>query len=296
MKHTSRTFVKIGWSMLLLFAFFVQSFWGISLLEKVDALEKRTVFVNITDYAYLTQTGRTFELYVYELKEMPFSEKEQQKLLNELNLLSEDALTQKYGAPLFPLKISESGKARLELLDGFYYVRQKDSLTLQSKMISFFLAVDAQTKEVYSKTERPHEGGRIFFKASTTGAPLKDAKFRLYIKNEKGEYLPYAPEKLLVSDEKGYFSVQELPYGTYFLQEIEAPKDHKKLTGFLPFEINEVSSLEEPMLIVNHPNVPPLIDIPYTGNAFMLFYLSFALLLFLLGLRFVSLAKHKENT
>lgn len=282
--------------MLLLFAFFVQSFLGATLLEKVEALEKRTVFINITDYAYLTETGKKFELYVYELKEMPLSEKEQQKLLNELNLLTEEALTQKYGTPIFPLEISDKGKARLELLDGFYYVRQKDSFTLQGKMISFFYLVDAQTKEVYSKTERPHEGGRIFFKASTTGAPLKEAKFRLYRKNEKGEYLPYEGQELFISDENGYFSVQGLPYGTYFLQEEEAPKNHKKLTGFLPFEINETSSLEEAMLIVNHPNVPPLIDIPYTGNAFMLFYLSFALLLFLLGLRFVSLAKHKENT
>ncbi|MDD7464348.1 MAG: SpaA isopeptide-forming pilin-related protein [Anaerococcus sp.] len=98
----------------------------------------------------------------------------------------------------------------------------------------------------------PHEYGKIkFVKIDTEddSIKLKGAKFVLCIKDKKtGKYYKVPDgdgDTILVSDENGEFEIDNLPFGHYRLQEIEAPKGYEISTDSVDFEISKINSGQE---------------------------------------------------
>ncbi|HEM3183222.1 TPA: hypothetical protein U0917_002420, partial [Streptococcus suis 89-5259] len=86
-----------------------------------------------------------------------------------------------------------------------------------------------------------------------------------------------------------------LPYGTYYLKEVKAPKGYLLSQDTIPFEISLDSHVSDVIRIKNKPITPPGIDIPYTGNAVVIVVLSLGIILFLLGYRLVAYKKDEKN-
>ncbi|MBY5024969.1 prealbumin-like fold domain-containing protein, partial [Streptococcus suis] len=89
--------------------------------------------------------------------------------------------------------------------------------------------------------------------------------------------------------------VGPLPYGSYYLQEIKAPKGYLLSQDTIPFEISLDSHVSDVIRIKNKPITPPGIDIPYTGNAVLVTVVYIGVLLFLLGYRLVTYKKGEKT-
>lgn len=136
-----------------------------------------------------------------------------------------------------------------------YSVRVNENAKIDTEMLNdAVLEYGTNSKTEHAITETYTHGFKVY-KYTTTGGEkgLKDAKFKLYTLSETGEKKYYkfskstdgkeyknsgdTGEETLVSPEGGKFNIIGLKEGTYFLEEIEAPKGYNKLSKAVKVEI-----------------------------------------------------------
>lgn len=227
-------------------------------------------------------------------------EYDEKKLSAELYNLSESELTSKYGTSIEPTELTSDGIAKfININEGIYYVRQTENKNENWELAPFIVRVSGEKTVVQAKKYIPKEkyGKRKFVKTSTTTAVLAGAEFVVYCSKD-GEKIPVIINNehyKVISDINGNFEVKDLEFGEYFLKEVKAPTGYKLENNYIPFIISPYSTEEETITVINYPNTPPLIEIPYTGNATLIIVSSIGLLLFILGVSLVISEKVTKN-
>ena len=136
-----------------------------------------------------------------------------------------------------------------------YSVRVNENAMIDTEMLNdAVLEYGTNSKTEHAITETYTHGFKVY-KYTTTGGEkgLKDAKFKLYTLSATGEKKYYkfskstdgseyknsgaTGEETLVSPDGGKFNIVGLKEGTYFLEEIEAPKGYNKLSAPVKVEI-----------------------------------------------------------
>lgn len=154
---------------------------------------------------------------------------------------------------------------------------------------------------VYNKPIVPsgkNHGDRTFVKVSSekSNDRLAGAKFVVQIKTANGyqDVIKDGKSYVVISDEKGEFTVKDLEEGVYYLREIKAPKGYLKLDRPIRFEISSSSAEERPIFIENMkiPKRPPL---PKTGDTKILVFLALGFIMVLSGFKMISIADKKEK-
>lgn len=152
------------------------------------------------------------------------------------------------------LATNSSGQIKVYGLD-----RNKEYYFKEIKAKSGYIESDKTSKDMSYGDEDtitnyriPKENGKIRFvkiDSEDDSIKLKGAKFVLCVKDPKtGEYYKVPDgdgDTILVSDENGEFEIDNLPFGHYRLQEIEAPKGYEISTDSIDFEISKVNSGQE---------------------------------------------------
>lgn len=126
---------------------------------------------------------------------------------------------------------------------------------------TYFTVVDGRTTRVEVVNYKDEEGGKRFKKVSSDKKkPLAGAKFVVTKKTADGyeRIKQNGKDLILESGEDGYFMADNLPYGTYFLWETQAPQGYATLSGAISFVVDG-QSLEKDLVIENKPveTVPP---------------------------------------
>lgn len=136
-----------------------------------------------------------------------------------------------------------------------YSVIVNENAKIDTEMLNdAVLEYGTNSKTENAITETYTHGFKVY-KYTTTGGEkgLKDAKFKLYTLSETGEKKYYkfskstdgkeyknsgdTGEETLVSPEGGKFNIVGLKEGTYYLEEIEAPKGYNTLSAPVKVEI-----------------------------------------------------------
>lgn len=222
-----------------------------------------------------------------------------EQLAEKLYDLSREELSQLYGQAQLSDPLTPQGFVGFSgLKKGWYYIRQQGSATTV-EVIPFVLQVDGQLQTVQAKVGLPGEkvGYRNFLKVSTSTAPLAGAVFQVLeeVDGQLRQVMIDGKTYHLTSENGGHLKVGPLPYGSYYLKEIKAPKGYLLSQDTIPFEISLDSHVSDVIRIKNKPITPPGIDIPYTGNAVMVTVVSIGVLLFLLGYRLVTYKKGEKT-
>ncbi|MFM0598557.1 prealbumin-like fold domain-containing protein [Streptococcus suis] len=217
------------------------------------------------------------------------------QLADTLYEKSRSELTQHYGEPISSQALTSDGQARFQgLAKGWYYVRQVGTPT-KLEVIPFVMKVDGSVLKIEAKVRRPSKetGSKTFLKVSTSTAPLSGAEFVVLeeVNGELKEVTIDGNSYHVTSGSDGRFQVGSLPYGRYYLKEVQAPTGYLLSHDTIPFEISSDSHVSEIVKIKNKPITPPGIEIPYTGNAVVIAVLSLGIILFLLGYRLVTYTK-----
>ncbi|MGQ7471578.1 MSCRAMM family protein [Streptococcus suis] len=217
------------------------------------------------------------------------------QLADTLYQKSRSELTQHYGEPISSQALASDGQARFQgLAKGWYYVRQVGTPT-KLEVIPFVMKVDGSVLKIEAKVRRPSKetGSKTFLKVSTSTAPLSGAEFVVLeeVNGELKEVTIDGNSYHVTSGSDGRFQVGSLPYGRYYLKEVQAPTGYLLSHDTIPFEISSDSHVSEIVKIKNKPITPPGIEIPYTGNAVVIAVLSLGIILFLLGYRLVTYTK-----
>lgn len=118
----------------------------------------------------------------------------------------------------------------------------------------------------------------IFREIDSTDEAGNPVKLNEYMYNGKGETVWLTKEKAeeeaykdyvivkLTSADGGRFSTPDMPYGTYYLEEVTPPKGYDPLEKPVAFEINESSNSDESIQhIVNNKKAAPVV-FPTTGG------------------------------
>ncbi|MFI3127480.1 collagen binding domain-containing protein [Streptococcus suis] len=222
-----------------------------------------------------------------------------EQLAEKLYDLSREELSQLYGQAQLSEKLTPQGVVGFSgLKKGWYYIRQRGSATTL-EVIPFVLQVDGRLQTIQAKVGLPGEkvGYRNFLKVSTSTAPLAGAVFQVLeeVDGQLRQVMIDGKPYHLTSENGGHLKVGPLPYGSYYLQEIKAPKGYILAQDTIPFEITSDSHVSEIVKIKNKPVTPPGIEIPYTGNAVLVTVVYIGVLLFLLGYRLVTYKKGEKT-
>ncbi|MCD1147748.1 hypothetical protein LQU94_06435 [Peptoniphilus sp. KCTC 25270] len=133
-------------------------------------------------------------------------------------------------------------------LDG-YSIRQKDhSFVIEPGRLRFLKVINDKI---------PGETGGFHFVKHANDAnktPLAAAVFKVAQKNDEGKYIAIQREGrdyTLTSDEQGKFSVDNLPFGVYYLWEVKAPEGYEILSSPVAFEVTASSKEEKVSFIEN---------------------------------------------
>lgn len=186
----------------------------------------------------------------------------------------------------------------VEPLEGYHPLEENPKFTLEEGK--------EQVLEVVNTAEKL--GLQKFRKVDENGIPLPGATFKIarkvvdaagtrYEVVREGELLG-SKEVIARSDEDGYFTFYNLPYGDYVLMETKAPVVdgvvYQLLREPVPFTVSEETTQNATTIqIVNHkgyvppppPEPPkPPIDIPYTGGLAFIISACAGLGLFAMGL------------
>lgn len=283
-------------------------------VRPVFAAEK-TVRINIgnsSDVVKDPNLQKRFLIWKYS----DTTEADLQKIVSNLQTLSETKLTERYGQPILT-DYTKDGTVEVKLENGLYYVREYVESNTGTYISPFLIQVydgmelDIYTKSIPMKPGRPPETPpgippnvpprtpHIIFKKidGDTGEVLMGAKFKVtefidgvYVDKEiNGEKLVFE------SGVDGKFIVYGLEDKDYYLWESQAPKGYKALDGSIRFkfdrnienrtiEIKNYKNPEEPPVVPENPPTPPpvnRIDIPKTGDITLI-------LMSILGLVFIS--------
>ncbi|MBY5033310.1 collagen binding domain-containing protein [Streptococcus suis] len=217
------------------------------------------------------------------------------QLADTLYQKSRSELNQLYGEPISSQALTSEGQATFQgLAKGWYYVRQVGTPT-SLEVVPFLMKVDGSVAQIEAKVRRPSKetGSKTFLKVSTSTAPLSGAEFVVLeeVNGELKEVTIDGNSYHVTSGSDGRFQVGSLPYGRYYLKEVQAPTGYLLSHDTIPFEISSDSHVSEIVKIKNKPITPPGIEIPYTGNAVVIAVLSLGIILFLLGYRLVTYTK-----
>ncbi|WP_029180454.1 MSCRAMM family protein [Streptococcus suis] len=221
------------------------------------------------------------------------------QLADTLYKKSRSELNQLYGEPISSQALTSEGQATFQgLAKGWYYVRQVGTPT-SLEVVPFLMKVDGSVAQIEAKVRRPSKetGSKTFLKVSTSTAPLSGAEFVVLeeVNGELKEVTIDGNSYHVTSGSDGRFQVGSLPYGRYYLKEVQAPTGYLLSHDTIPFEISSDSHVSEIVKIKNKPITPPGIEIPYTGNAVVIAVLSLGIILFLLGYRLVTYKKDEKN-
>ncbi|HFR3503251.1 TPA: collagen binding domain-containing protein [Streptococcus suis] len=221
------------------------------------------------------------------------------QLADTLYKKSRSELNQLYGEPISSQALTSEGQATFQgLAKGWYYVRQVGTPT-SLEVVPFLMKVDGSVAQIEAKVRRPSKetGSKTFLKVSTSTAPLAGAVFQVLeeVDGQLRQVMIDGKPYHLTSENGGHLKVGPLPYGSYYLQEIKAPKGYLLSQDTIPFEISLDSHVSDVIRIRNKPITPPGIEIPYTGNAVLVTVVYIGVLLFLLGYRLVTYKKGEKT-
>lgn len=164
-----------------------------------------------------------------------------------------DSATNKFTITFLPSCLNNCNKNTV--IHVMYSVRVNKNAKIDTEMLNdAVLEYGTNSKTEHAITETYTHGFKVY-KYTTTGGEkgLKDAKFKLYTLSATGEKKYYkfskstdgseyknsgaTGEETLVSPDGGKFNIVGLKEGTYFLEEIEAPKGYNKLSAPVKVEI-----------------------------------------------------------
>lgn len=210
-------------------------------------------------------------------------------------------LTAAYHHPLEAvIKKDTSDILLTNLADGVsYYVREAEGVTKDEVLAPFVVTVTAGRDQlVQAKKITPQKRGSYqFVKVSSQGGTLQGASFEVW-QNLKGKATPVlkaGKPYLVTSDNKGLFEVADLPFGSYYLKEIKAPKGYLLSQKPVAFEVTNYSAKAKPTKVINTPKTPPPgIEVPYTGNAVMIVVALIGFAMFMLGAYLVKRDKKRR--
>lgn len=160
------------------------------------------------------------------------------RLLEILSSWSEDRLDKMSSRNVFHISNKDSYKLNLDLETGVYYMRDVTSPRGDYWLVDNIIVVGEDAppliKIKWTKGETPPPPGDtppppgeiLLFKSDDRGNPLKGVVFNLYdengnpVKTKNYVYDPNGEIEDLVTDEKGYIRVTNLPKGTYKFVEV----------------------------------------------------------------------------
>ncbi|HEL0632019.1 prealbumin-like fold domain-containing protein [Streptococcus equi subsp. zooepidemicus] len=210
-------------------------------------------------------------------------------------------LTNKYPQVLTAMLLK--GETDLVLADlpvgASYYVREAESEHKEHVLAPFIVTVKASDDQViYAKDITPQKRGSYpFVKLSSQGGTLEGATFEVWrqSKDKASPVLKKGKTYLVASNSKGFFEVQDLPFGSYYLKEVKAPKGYLLSQKKIFFEVTNYSAKAAPTKIINAAKTPPRIEVPYTGNAVMIIVVLIGFVMFILGFYFVHQDSKKDS-
>ncbi|CAX00735.1 putative ancillary pilus subunit [Streptococcus equi subsp. zooepidemicus] len=180
-----------------------------------------------------------------------------------------------------------------------YYVRETESEHKERVLAPFIVTVKAGGNQViYAKNSTPQKRGSYpFVKVSSQGGTLEGATFEVWrqSKDKASPVLKKGKTYLVASNSKGFFEVQDLPFGSYYLKEVKAPKGYLLSQKKIFFEVTNYSAKAAPTKIINAAKTPPRIEVPYTGNAVMIIVVLIGFVMFILGFYFVHQDSKKDS-
>lgn len=280
MKKHLKKYLMVFFNVLLLI--FVQN------LNFSIAKESATLTVQLTKINDFNLNNVSLE--AWKIKESDDIEINKDYLYN----LSSEELTNKFGKKIISNNTTSEGIVLFENIDyGTYYIRQSKETISEQEVVPFIVVVNKKFNVIDAKNFIPKNNGkRKFVKSSTTSLKLEGAVFKV-LKNDNEVVKINSEDYTVTSSSNGEFVVEGLEYGDYYLKEVNAPKGYKLNEKLIPFSISINSEYDEPKVITNIPDNPPLIDIPYTGNAILLLTCSIGLLLFVLGVSLLKISNKK---
>lgn len=209
----------------------------------------------------------------FEIWKLEGREKDDVKEVGEeLNKYSREKLNQKFGEPI--RKISSKGEKNIKLSElerGMYYLRDKD----YGKDRKYYSPVVFRLPEQhFSKvnmkliTTSPYRPGGssgggnpkngIRFKKIADDkkkTPLKGAVFKVTYKVNGFDKTVQRNGKdyIVTSGDDGFFCVEDLEYGDYYLWEVKSPEGYRSLKNMIKFTIDANSDSDAEVIeIVNN--------------------------------------------
>ena len=203
------------------------------------------------------------------------------------------------GAKFELYQVDEEGQHRVPLLDGSYSVQgstdevlttdNEGKITIQGLPEGEYIFKEIEAPEGYEIRDEETvfsikvketttvkifnyekgKGGINFKKVSDDVEPQPIAGVKFLVTQKNGEFydkvLKDGEDYVVTSDEQGLFLVDNLPYGEYYLWEVETPTGYYALSGPVKFVIDE-SSIEQMITIENKRIRPEKPVIPDTGD------------------------------
>lgn len=238
------------------------------------------------------------EVVLYTLPESP--ERTTAEWLSYLAPLTSQQLEDQLGPVHYQGQPNSKGELLLAgLAKGRYYLRQKNTTNQEVQVVPLIVTLPSQVSDIYVKLTKKTQpdppqddprGSYRFKKVSSRDqSALAGAVFKV-TRLEGDQYVPVLGtdgHPLQVSSgQDGYFEVKDLPYGQYYLWEINAPTGYVPLKEAVGFEISPTTASQGFAVIHNSPaGPPPKIIVPNTGDIIFWLLLVAGGLLFAVGYR-----------
>ena len=196
------------------------------------------------------------------------------------------------------LYTDENGEINVSNLPyGKYFFKEVKGLEgykLDYKELKFEIK-DNELVILHFVNKKIEVGGYKFLKiaADKNKSPLKGATFKVtqIIDGKEETVIKDGKELLVESSKDGTFEVSNLPYGDYYLWEVNAPKGYKKLMNGVKFTIKKDS--DSKVLVIKNEHEPE-INVPKTGDLVIPLLLVVSLVIFGTGFK-LSKDKKKEK-
>lgn len=169
------------------------------------------------------------------------------------------------------LYTDKSGQILVQNLPvGQYIFREVEALagyTIQTKDTAFEVT-SHQTTQVTVVNKKQPVGRQRFVKIdSKSKNQLAGASFKI-MQRTGNQYTPVivdGKELVVTSDSEGVFDSGDLPYGTYYIWEVQAPKGFVQLSAPISFDITGDDTEENVVKVIENKPTPP-IEVPNTGD------------------------------